>query len=81
MPNQLYTVKEVASMLHVSISSVYALVERGLLAAYRIGVGRGAIRISNDDLDSFLESCRVQSGEQPPVVKRRRSRELRHIRL
>ena len=81
MPKQFYTVKEVASRLNMSASSVYALVECGHLAFYRLGKRRGAIRISDEDLDSFLQGCRVGTSEPTKAPRQRRSRKLQHIRL
>lgn len=66
------TVKEVAERLRVSRTCVYQLVERGKLACHRIGLGRGAIRVTSQDLTTFIESCRdareaVTNSPQPPV--------------
>jgi excisionase family DNA binding protein len=51
-------VKEAANRLEVGISTVYALCDQGLLPHVRVGLGRGTIRISEDDLRVFLEKCR-----------------------
>jgi excisionase family DNA binding protein len=74
----MFKVPEVAKQLNCSISTVYGLVDTGKLVAYRIGLGRGALRITESDLTTFLESCRTQKTEG--VRKLPRSR-LRHIRL
>ena len=52
------TVIEVAARLRVSRTCVYQLVERGQLCCHRIGLGRGAIRVSEADLAAYIESCR-----------------------
>ena len=52
------TVSEVAVRLRISRTCVYQLVESGKLSCYRIGLGRGAIRISDEDLTSFVDGCR-----------------------
>lgn len=71
----LLTVKEVAGRLKVSQACVYQLVAEQKLAHVRIGCGRGAIRIAERDLESFLESCRVEpSGTSIP-------HSLKHIKL
>ena len=71
------TVSQVAEKLNVSESNVYALIAAGHLACHRIGVGRGTIRISTEDLDAYLASCReCQSQQQQQPVPRPR---LRHI--
>lgn len=58
VPPMLMTVAEVAARLQVSPSSVYLLIERGLLPHHRIGVRRGAIRITEADLTAYLIACR-----------------------
>ena len=51
-----------AERLAVGKPSVYSLVETGKSVAHRIGVGRGAIRISEDDLAGCLQLRRVEKG-------------------
>ena len=75
------TVRDIATELKVSESSVYALIESGRLACHRIGNGRGVIRVHEADLETYLNSCRVNTkkdGEKPVRVPRRR---LKHIEL
>jgi len=74
------TVKEVAERLRISRTCVYQLVERGKLACHRIGLGRGAIRISLADLTEYIESCRVSRGAEDaaPAIPGYR---LRHLKL
>jgi excisionase family DNA binding protein len=69
---KLLTIGEVASCLNVSRGCVYALVKAGRLPSYRVGIGRGAIRVSEEDLFSFLGRSRkqdvghlIQSGSRP----------------
>ena len=78
-PERLLTVLDVAKQLAVSPSLVYQLVESERLAHHRIGTGRGTIRISQTDLDSYLTACRAESPEKtaPPIRRKR----LKHIRL
>lgn len=61
------TVKQVSAALGVSATCVYQLVAQGKLAHHRIGLGRGAIRISEIDLKLYLDSCRqeLQAGAIP----------------
>jgi excisionase family DNA binding protein len=68
------TAKEAAARLEVGLSTVYLLCERGQLSHARIGAGRGTIRISEDDLRAFLESCRA--GKPAPARF-----ELKHIKV
>jgi excisionase family DNA binding protein len=69
------TVKQVADELCVSATCVYQLIALGKLASHRIGVGRGAIRISVEDLAAFVEQSR--RGEQPMQSVSRRSAGVR----
>ena len=78
LAQQLLTVREVADVLKVSTSLVYLLIESRKLACHRIGNGRGAIRVRRDDLDRFLEQCRVEPEQ--PAVRPSRPR-LKHLRL
>jgi excisionase family DNA binding protein len=52
------TVRDVASELSVSATCVYQLIASGKLPCHRIGIGRGAIRVSEVDLAAFLDGCR-----------------------
>jgi excisionase family DNA binding protein len=58
---------DVADMLDISMSQVYALVRRGDLRAIKIG-GRGQWRVENSALEDYIQRCyaetdaAVQSG-------------------
>lgn len=67
------TVKQVADRLNVSQSIIYALVDKGKIVCHRIGVGRGSIRISEEDLACYLRSCRNTESSSRP--------KLRHLNL
>jgi len=56
----LLTVKETATQLRVSGSTVFNLCSRKLLGHVRIGVGRGAIRIRQSDIDAYLTQRSVE---------------------
>ena len=71
------TVKEVADRLKISISGVYALVACGKLSAYAVGANGGNLRISEGDLQTYLEGCR----RGPIPQKIRRMPKLKHIKL
>ena len=50
------TVQQVAQRLNVSVGTIYAACQSGRLRHYRIGSrGRGAVRIAEDDLESFVK--------------------------
>ena len=74
----LLTVREVAQVLRVSANCVYELVGNGKLVCYRVGAGRGAIRVRRTDVDAYLAACRMEKGEQAPRVPRPR---LKHLTL
>lgn len=71
--------RELAERLKVSLSTVYGLIDAGKIACHRIGCGRGAVRISEEDLAAYLESCR-RGPKTGPVRKLHRPR-LNHIKL
>jgi len=75
---RLLTVREAAEILRVSLSLVYQLVETRKLACHRIGGRRGAIRISEDDIQDYLAACRYDRQEQSPEPPRPR---LKHLKL
>lgn len=72
----LLTVEQTAKRLQVSKSIVYSLIEAGKLICHRIGLGRGTIRVSAADLESYLADCRVHCGASN---SRRPRKRLRHI--
>jgi excisionase family DNA binding protein len=60
-----YTVADLAEMLQLSQSQVYALIEDGLLKCHRFTRGKsGAIRVSQAQLDAYLQATE-QGGKQP----------------
>jgi excisionase family DNA binding protein len=64
----LLLVKEVAERLRVSPSTVYNLVEEGRISCHRIGKGRGCIRFTEEQIEVFLQACRVEAGALHPGV-------------
>jgi excisionase family DNA binding protein len=56
----MYTASEIAKKLRISLACVYALVESGQLACYRIGTRRGTIRISEEQLQHYLQRAMVK---------------------
>jgi len=75
------TVIQVAERLQVSKQTVYTLIQNGRLATHRIGAGRGAIRVSEADLDIYLQSTRQVNAEPQPRSPTSSRRVLRHLRL
>lgn len=58
----LYTIKEVAAKLKISLSMAYALISRGELACYRIGTCK---RVSEEQLKEYLELARNSVFKMP----------------
>ncbi len=77
------TVKQVAAQLNIAPQSVYQLIQTGKIPVHRFGNGRGTIRISQGDLDQYIESCRQVASAQdvPKVTRTTRQPPLKHIRL
>lgn len=73
------TVKQVAQRLNVSQSCIYQLVETGRIPHHRIGLGRGAIRFTEDDLADYLAGIREQTEIRPSATPSRRK--LKHLKL
>ena len=55
LPQEFYTVKELAKLLRVTEMTIYRLVKRGELAAYHIG---RAMRFRRGDIEAFLQERR-----------------------
>ena len=62
------TIREVAEKLRCSLSTVYELVEGGSLEAFRIGPNRGTIRVTEEQLKTYLDGSR--SLPQSPTPHR-----------
>lgn len=69
----LLTVADVAARLRCSRGLVYRLVAAGELPHYRVGGGRGGIRVSGGQLARFL-AARTGGGRPPRPVRRLRRR-------
>ena len=63
------TVPEVAERLRVAVSTVYAIVETGKLQAFRIGPHDGAIRVSEEQFQTYLEACRSLPHSDVPAME------------
>jgi excisionase family DNA binding protein len=70
-------VKQAAARLEVSVSTVYGLIAAGKLRCYRIGNGRGTIRIDGNQIESFLSGAESKPRPEPILQLPR----LKHIRL
>ncbi len=70
-------IRQVAERLGISQALVYSLVSSGKIGCYRIGLGRGAIRFREEDVEAYLQTCRVE-GEG---IKIDPNPTLRHIKI
>ena len=73
----LLTVEAVAELLNVSTTLVYRLKDEGELPFYKIG--KGAVRFSMDDIESYLLRKR-ESGRQNGELTPRHFR-LKHLTI
>lgn len=82
--DRLLRVPEVAELLACSTSNIYAAVAAGVLPAYRVGVGRGGLRFSMEQIEEYLgrrETTKVKpeptnSSARAPVTP-----PFRHLKL
>ena len=73
----MYTIKQAASRLNVSVKTVYRLCQGGL-EHYRLG---GAIRIDEAQIQRYLEKNRRAECTEPQFLRRPPRIQLRHLRL
>ena len=52
--------KDAADRLGVTLRSLYRFIDAGDLPAYKFG---RVIRIRRDDIDHFVEACRIRPGQ------------------
>ena len=73
-------VREVAKRVDISVSLTYRLIESGKLRCSRHGLGRGVIRVSEDQLAEYLASTQQEKSPSQSESPRHRSR-LKHLQL
>jgi excisionase family DNA binding protein len=56
-------VKDIAGALRVDSTTVYREITAGRLEAYRVGTGRGTIRISRSAFSAYLEARGIPASE------------------
>ena len=69
------TVQELAQLLHVKAATLYAWAAQGKIPSLKL---HGLLRFRQDEIDQWLESCRV---DRPPVTvpRKRRQRPLSNV--
>lgn len=55
------TIAEAALRLGLTASGVYKLCRAGRLVHYRVGARKGKVLLKAEDVDAYLESCRVET--------------------
>jgi len=71
------TVKQTAEKLGVSPTTVYGLCKQRKLRHVRVGLGRGAVRIDEKDLEDYLQGATVGPDRVQPSPARERFKHLR----
>ncbi len=61
--------KDASARLGVTLRSLYGFIDAGELAAYKFG---RVIRLKEEDVDRFIESCRISPGELEHLLAPRR---------
>lgn len=60
-----HSVKDAATLIEVSVDTVYALCASGRLVHRRVGARGGRIRISDTAIETYLKSCEVGPANCP----------------
>lgn len=61
--NEPLRVKDIAAALNVANATVYAEIKAGRLTSYRVGQGRGTIRVSRAAFTSYLDERGIPASE------------------
>ena len=61
--------KEASERLGITLRSLYRFIDEGELAAYKFG---RVIRLKADDVDRYIESCRIAPGDLEHLYPPRR---------
>jgi len=61
-------VSEAAAAIGVSSSTLYQLVATRKIAHLRLGTGRGAIRFTKQQIEDYLQDCRVEPARAPVML-------------
>ncbi len=62
--------KEASARLGVTLRSLYRFIDAGQLPAYKFG---RVIRVKVDDVDRFIDSCRIAPGDLEHLYPPRRA--------
>lgn len=67
--------KEAAARLGVTLRSLYRFIDEGAVTAYKFG---RVIRLKEEDVDRFIDSCRITPGELEHLYPSRKADEEAH---
>jgi excisionase family DNA binding protein len=73
------TVQDIARILRVSVNTVYQLCADRRLVHFRVGSGRGTIRVRQEDLDAFIAGVTVQ--QEVPAAPKPSPTKLKHLKV
>jgi excisionase family DNA binding protein len=62
----MYTVREIAQRMKCSTALVYLLCSEGKLKHHRLGLGRGTIRVTEEQLLAFLQETESRGETHAP---------------
>lgn len=80
----MYTVKQAAEKLKLSQAAIYRMVNAQVMPHHRIGEKQRTIRITDEDITTYLEiSWQAFAPQQPEESRSRRSPRptLKHLKL
>lgn len=63
--NEVYRVKAVAQALDVSPATIYRAIESGSLDAYKLGTGKGTLRVRGAAINDYLRRCGSANAALP----------------
>ena len=72
----LLTIREVSQLLHIKPSTLYAWAGQGRLPCFKL---HGLVRFRREDLDQWLESCRMPSAVKAAQLVQRRAVDLSRV--
>ncbi|HBR52009.1 MAG TPA: DNA-binding protein [Nitrospira sp.] len=72
----LLTVQELAQLLHIKAATLYAWAAQGKIPSLKL---HGLLRFRQDEIDQWLESCRMTSRPTIPVPQKPRQRPVSNV--
>jgi len=81
MTTRLFTIKQAAEYLGISVSLVYGLCAQKRLRHERYGLGRGKIQIPEDALEEYRRNVTVESCMSRPARLPSHPVRLKHLSL